>query len=154
MENEFEVTKDGTTLNIVLGKELSTANAPALRRELSNYYGQGIEKVVFDASGLIFLSSSGLQVIIYVNQRLGSKPEIVFVNCAKEIHEVLDLVGLTTFIKFEESLEKKSQYRRNFLSNMNDGEIQQHVNEREQVLDNYAANNDVVCYSMRLGQED
>ena len=37
MEKGFEVTKDGTTLNIVLGSELSIVNASALTIELSIY---------------------------------------------------------------------------------------------------------------------
>ena len=86
MEKDFEVVKDGTTLTITLGDELSIANASALKGELAKYYGQGIDKVVFDASGLMYLSSAGIQAVIYANQRLGSKAEIVFVNCPPLCH--------------------------------------------------------------------
>lgn len=154
MEKDFEVVKEGTTLNVILGKELSMGNSAVLTEELAKYYGQGIQKVVFDATGLFFLASSGIRAVIYANQRLGGKTDIVFVNCAKEINDVLALVGLTSFIKFEESQEKRVQYRRRSLSNLDSKEIEQHVSERDQVLDNYAANNDVVCYSMRIGQDD
>lgn len=153
MENDFIVTKEGTTLTIVLGKELTTANAPALTNELSKYYGQGIEKVLFDATGLIFLTSSGIRTIFFAYQKLGSTPEIVFANCAKEITSVLDHVGLTSVIKFEESMELRKQYRRR-MSELDSDEIEQHAKERKEALENYEAHNDVVCYSMRLGQED
>ena len=112
MENDFIVSIKGTTLTIELGKELTTANSPALTQELSKYRGQDITKVVFDASRLQILSSSGIRVIFFVNQRIGHNPEIVFVNCAKEIYR------------------------------------------QKKVLEDYAANNDVVCYQMKLGQED
>ena len=94
MENNFEVKKDGSTLNVLLDDELSVANSPALTEELSKYRNQGIEKVVFDVTGLIYISSSGIRCIFYAFQELGQQPEIVFVNCAKEIYEVLDHVGM------------------------------------------------------------
>ena len=154
MENEFEVTKDGSTLNVLLDDELSVANSPALTEELSKYRNQGIEKVVFDVTGLIYLSSAGLRCIFYAFQELGQEPEIVFENCAKEIYEVLDHVGMTSVIKFEKSLKKKELYRKRKLCNLNMGEIGQLNKERKKGLDDFAANNDVVCYSMKMGQED
>ncbi len=154
MENEFEVTKDGSTLNVLLDDELSVGNAPALTEELSKYRNQGIDKVVFDVTGLIYLSSAGLRCIFYAFQELGQEPEIVFENCAKEIYEVLDHVGMTSVIKFEKSLKKKELYRKRKLCNLNMGEIGQLNKERKKGLDDFAANNDVVCYSMKMGQED
>ena len=151
---DFEVTKEGTTLNIVLGKKLTVQNAPALTDELSKYRGQDIVKVEFNATGLIYITSAGLRVVLFAYQILGRSPEIVFVNCAKEIYQVFEHVGLTSSIKFEESLEKRAQYRINNLSELNHGEIEQFVSERKQSLEDFSANNDVVCYNMRIGQED
>jgi hypothetical protein len=78
----------------------------------------------------------------------------VFVNCAKEIYEVLDHVGMTSVIKFEESVRKKELYRQRKLCDLELGEIGQFTKERKKGLDVFAANNDVVCYSMKMGQED
>jgi anti-anti-sigma factor len=69
--------------------------------ELIPYKDQGLEKVVFDATNLTHLSSSGVRIIIYCKQKLSVSPEIVFVNCKKEIFDVLDIVGLCSFITFE-----------------------------------------------------
>lgn len=135
MDNHFTVTKNGTALIIELGNSLNTANAPALQEELAKYVGQTIEKVVYDASELLTLSSSGLRTVYYAKQRLGNKPEIVFVNCAKEIYNTLKMIGLTSSIKFVNVENKK-------------------VVRRREDLDGFAANNDVVCYSMKLGQSD
>lgn len=101
MEKDFEVKKEGSVLTVTLGNELSAANASALMEELIPYKDQGIEKVVFDATNLTHLSSSGVRIIIYCKQKLGVSPEIVFVNCKKEILDVLDIVGLRSFITFE-----------------------------------------------------
>ena len=136
MDNDFKVTKKGTALVVELGRSLNTANAPELQDELATYVGQeDIEKVVFDASELLTLSSSGLRVVYFSKQRLGNKPEIVFVNCAKEIYNTLKMIGLASSIKFLKVESKR-------------------VVRKQEELDDFSANNDVVCYSMKLGQED
>jgi len=135
MNQDFNVTLNGTALVIVLGQSLNTANAPALTEELSKYRGQAIEKVVFDASELLTLSSSGLRSVIFAKQRLGNKPEIVFVNCAKQIYDTLKIIGLTPSIKFVKVENKR-------------------VVRRQEELEEFAAHNDVVCYSMKLGQSE
>lgn len=153
MENDFVIVKDGPTLNIELGMELSTVNAPALTNELSKYQGQDIKRVIFDATGLAFLSSNGIRVIYYIFQKIGNKTEIIFLNCAKEIYDLLESINLTSFIKFEENNEMRIKYRRK-LSQLDNAAIEQHVKQRAEALDNYEAHNDVVCYTMKLGQDD
>lgn len=135
MNNDFKVSKNGTALIITLGRDLITTNAPVLQDELAKFMGETIEKVVFDASELMALSSSGLRVVYFAKQRLGNKPEIVFVNCAKEIYNTLKMIGLASSIKFLKVENKK-------------------VVRSQKSLDEFSANNDVVCYSMRLGQDD
>lgn len=135
MNNDFKVSKNGTALIITLGRDLITSNAPVLQEELAKFMGENIEKVVFDASELMALSSSGLRVVYFAKQRLGNKPEIVFVNCAKEIYNTLKMIGLAPSIKFLKVDNKK-------------------VVRSQKSLDEFSANNDVVCYSMRLGQDD
>ena len=134
MNNDFKVTLNGTALLIELGSSLNTTNAPTLQDELAKFMGEAIEKVVFDASELLSLSSSGLRVVYFAKQRLGNKPEIGFVNCAKEIYNTLKMIGLASSIKFLKVESKR-------------------VVRSKESLDEFAANNDVVCYSMKMGQD-
>ena len=101
MEKDFEVKKEGSVLAVVLGEELAAANAPTLMEELITYQNQGVEKVVFDATNLKHLSSSGVRVVIYCKQKLSDSPEIVFVNCDEQVLDVLDIVGIRPFVTFE-----------------------------------------------------
>ena len=135
MYNGIKVTLNGTTLLIELGRSLNTANAPILQEELSKYVGKAIEKIVFDASELLTLSSSGLRTVYFSKQRLGNKPEIIFVNCAKEIYNTLKMIGLASSIKFIKVESKK-------------------VVRKKEDLEEFVANNDVVCNSMRLGDSE
>lgn len=154
MESDFRVIRNEQTLNVLLGKDLSIGNSTAMLEELTKYVGQGIQKIVFDATGLTFLSSSGIRCLLFAYQDLSNQPEIIFVNCASEVYEVLNSVGLTAFIRFEQSAEMKELYRKRVLSDLSFGEAEQLYNERKKSLEQFAANNDVVCYSMKLGEED
>ena len=109
MEDSFNIHLDETTLTVILGGKLAIGNAPALQELLSNYQGQDIRKVVFDATELVFISSAGIRCVIYARRELGEKPEIVFENCAKGIYEALQMTGLYRFISFVEDNRKKDR---------------------------------------------
>ena len=100
MDKDFEVKKEGAVLTVVLGASLSVVNASALTDEINLYKGQDIEKLVFDATKLTYISSSGIRVILYCKKYLGKSPEIVFINCNKDILDVFDLVGIIPYITF------------------------------------------------------
>lgn len=118
MEKDIEVTQEGTTLSIKLGKSLFTTNAPALVEELKKYYGQSFNKITFDATQLLFLSSSGIRAIVYAKKYLLAKDdsadgqsqesELVFINCAKIIKDTLDLVGFSSSIKYVNIMDNKT----------------------------------------------
>ena len=153
MKKDFEVTIDGKELNILLGKELSIQNAPSLIEEISKFAGHDIERIIFDATGLTFLASSGIRSLLFAYKEIKSQPEMVFVNCAKNIYDVLDLVGMTTFIKFKADQKKREEYRERMLFDLSIRDVNKLSNRRDE-LEEFSANNDVVCYSMKMGQED
>ena len=98
MDKNYEVKREGSVLTVVLGEELERNNSPVLTEELNLYKNQGVEKLVFDATNLTYISSSGVRVILYCKKYLSDNLEIVFVNCNKDIHKVLDLVGVLPYI--------------------------------------------------------
>ena len=100
MENQFELAQEGTILTIKLGKELATANATALMEEINKYSETVVEKVVFDATRLNYIASSGIRAIIYTKQKVGGNPAIEFVNCARYIRDVFKMVGIEDHVTF------------------------------------------------------
>lgn len=149
----FEVKKEGTSLMVKVVKDLTINNAPALLEEMSKYAGQGIEKVIFDATGLFFVTSAGLRVVFYAYQKLGEKVDVTFVNCPEEIRTVLDHVGLATVVHFVEDEEVERNFRRH-MEDVGEKVLAERINKRRQTLDNFAAHNDLVCENLKLGQED
>ena len=55
---------------------------------------------MFDATNLTYISSSGIRVILYCKKFLSKNPEIVFVNCNKDVYDVFDFVGILPHITF------------------------------------------------------
>ena len=151
MEKVFNIELEGTTLRVALNFELSATNSANLQEELAKYKGLDIQEIVFDASNLVFISSSGIRVIIFCSRELGKKPKIVFVNCAKEIYESFELTGIHNFITFVE--EKSPNDVTEGLGTEN--EWKRRVEETKQrMLESYATNNDVVMYQMKIGKNE
>ena len=153
MEKDFKIYLKETTLHVGLPNELSGANAPSLQRELEQYKGQDIQEIVFDATELAYISSSGVRVIIFCTRELGHRPAITFLNCAKEIYESFELTGIHRFITFKNDVQKKKNsdtfhFLESFKAAKKDKE------DKQQKLEDFAANNDVVMYQMKLGEDD
>jgi len=151
-ENEFVIKKEGSILQVYLGFELSMANSTTLREMLSEYRGQDINRIVYDATDLVFLSSSGIRTILYAMQEIGNEPEIVFVNCANEICETFKIAGLSSFFSFVDDERKIGETGKNGT----DGSVwdQEYNMIRQEQLDKFAAHNDVVACQMKLGQNE
>ena len=98
MEKDYDIKLEGSVLTVVLGEDLSVTNSPTLTADIDQYKGQDVEKVVFDATKLKYISSSGVRVILYCKKYLGISPEIVFINCNKDILDVFDFVGIIPYI--------------------------------------------------------
>lgn len=149
MENDFSIRQEGTTLYICLGHELTSENAPELQEALMRYQGQTITKMVYDATDLVYISSLGLRVVTVSYQKLGHSPKIEFVNCDRKIYEIFEIIGFTNIITFVDDEARRTQ------SVVTDIKLRKKLNQlHQQRIDYFAANNDVVMYQMKLGQED
>ena len=146
--------RNGSTLTVVLSKQRPENYFAVLSEELISYKGQGIKKIVFDATELIYLKGEGVSHVVSACREMGSKPEVVFVNCPQEIQDMLSRVGLGTIIKFETNQELIDSVREKKYHNLKEDAIQRLDEHRHQVLEEFAAKNDVVCYTMKLGQEE
>ena len=119
---------------------------------LSEYRGQDINRIVYDATDLVFLSSSGIRTILFAMQEIGDEPEIVFVNCANEISETFKIAGLSSFFSFVDDERKIGETGKN---GTDGSEWDQEYNMiRQEQLDKFAAHNDVVACQMKLGQNE
>ena len=101
----FEIErKDGTAL-ITLSGQLDASRAPALQDALKGLVGEPIEKIVFLAQQLEYISSAGLRVIIFAKQRIGAGAQVYLVGAQPAVLEVIQMSGLDTFMTIQDDFD-------------------------------------------------
>lgn len=156
MEKVFNIQREGSTLHVKLGLELTFENSLELQQELMKYRGQDIQKIVFDATDMVYISSSGIRTVILAQKKLAHTIQIEFLNCAEEIYNVLEITGFSNYFTFVDDKRKVEANAKSGASdgNSNEAWYQKIAEAKQNMLDHFAAHNDVVMYQMKLGRED
>ena len=78
---------------------IDSQTAPQLAEAFSAITEAGRFKIVFDLSGVEFMTSAGLRVLIDVQKtcKRWNRGELVLASLTQRIHEALDLAGFTRF---------------------------------------------------------
>ena len=81
---------------------IDSSTAPQLQETFDTITGAGRHKIVFDMSGVDYMSSAGLRVLINVqkNCKRYNRGEIVLACVPQRIYEALDLAGFVPLFKF------------------------------------------------------
>lgn len=86
---------DGDTATVQLQGELDLATAPELRDHLSHLYAQGTRQFVLDSSGVSFVDSVGLSVILALYRRCREEDGgLVIKSPSRVMHRTLEVAGL------------------------------------------------------------
>jgi anti-anti-sigma factor len=80
---------------IVLAGELDIANAAAVEAALLGAEDSGAEELVLDLSGLHFMGSVGLRVILDAHERALARGHRFTVRTSPAVRRITDLAGLT-----------------------------------------------------------
>ncbi len=96
--SEMQTKFTNGTLEIVLDGRLDAVVAPQLADILKAYVGKEINKVVFIANKLTFISSAGLRVIVFAKQKLGAAVEVILVSPPQEVIDVIQMTGFEGFL--------------------------------------------------------
>jgi len=94
---------EGIETRVNVPGRLDFARAPKLLDALGTLKGKDISTIIFECRDLEYISSAGIRVIIYAQQKIAAGMTIVMEDANEEIVEVLDMCGLADFIEFTES---------------------------------------------------
>jgi len=85
----------------VVGR-VDSATAPAFSEEIAKITGQGRYRIVLDMSGLEFISSAGLRVLINTQKdcKRYNRGELILACVPANIYNALDLSGFNHLFKF------------------------------------------------------
>lgn len=92
--------REGDRLTVTLAGELNTAAAPKLQEALENEVGAD-DTVVFDLTGLTYITSAGLRVFVACDIATGGRGAVVLRGACGEIREILEITGFDTIFRIE-----------------------------------------------------
>ena len=87
----------GTELKLKLQGRLDTATAPELEAVLKASL-DGITKLTLDMTGLDYLSSAGLRVLLYAQKTMAKQGEMTVANVNEAVLEVLEITGFADIL--------------------------------------------------------
>ena len=93
-------TQNGSELVIALSGRLDTTTAPQLDDELKSALN-GIEKLSFDFSALVYISSAGLRVLLSAQKVMNKQGSMVVKNVSEEINEIFEVTGFVDILTIE-----------------------------------------------------
>ena len=94
-------TAEGEKLTVALEGRLDTLTAPELEESLSSAL-EGIKELVLDLSGLEYLSSAGLRVVLSTFKTLSAaEGKMTICNANEMVSKVFELTGFGNIIAIE-----------------------------------------------------
>ena len=86
---------------------LDSSNSPELEQLLSEHLDAGCQRLVLDFSGLSYISSAGLRVVLLAGKKLhASKGKIVLTSLQDMVRDVFYMSGFLTLFAVADSLEE------------------------------------------------
>lgn len=85
---------------IVVEGRLDTQTAPQLEQELDNIFA-GLKELTFDMSGLEYVSSAGLRVILKAQKIMNKQGSMKLTGVNDSIMEVFDITGFLDILTIE-----------------------------------------------------
>ncbi|OZI63393.1 STAS domain-containing protein [Bordetella genomosp. 11] len=98
------IEKVGSALVVSPRGQINSANAAAVESELLSHVDNGERKLVLDLSGLDYISSAGLRVMLLVAKRLKQQAgALALCGIQPHVREVFDISGFLAILTVVES---------------------------------------------------
>ena len=95
--------KDGITIMSITGR-IDTATAPALEQAINGVIATGCRKVLLNFSGVSYISSGGLRVLLATAKKLkGTGDRFGLCGLLPEVLKILKLAGFTSIFSIHTS---------------------------------------------------
>lgn len=91
---------DGEKLSIALSGRLDTTTAPKLEAELKQSV-DGIKELVFDFSGVEYISSAGLRVLLTAQKVMNRQGRMKLVGVNADVMEIFEITGFSDILTIE-----------------------------------------------------
>ncbi len=96
----IEKKVNGSELSVTLTGRLDTTTAPELEAALKESL-DGVENLILDFTGLEYLSSAGLRVLLAAQKTMNKQGSMVIRNVNDTIQEVFEITGFADILTVE-----------------------------------------------------
>ena len=96
----IEKKLNGEVATLVIVGRLDTQTAPELEKELDSVVSD-INELIFDMTGLEYVSSAGLRVILKAQKIMNTKGSMKLTGVNDNIMEVFDITGFLDILTIE-----------------------------------------------------
>ena len=96
----IEKVLNGQSATIIVAGRLDTQTAPELEKEIDGVVSD-LKELVFDMTGLEYVSSAGLRVILKAQKIMNMKGSMKLVGVNDSIMEVFDITGFLDILTIE-----------------------------------------------------
>ena len=97
---DIKITKNKKQMTVTLNGKLDTLTAPELEKRLDNEL-DGVQKLILDFSGLTYISSAGLRVVMTTVQTMEEQGSMTIKNVCPSVMDVFKVTGLTGFLNID-----------------------------------------------------
>lgn len=97
---DIRVEKNGKQLCMILEGRLDVETSHELENRIKSEISD-IETLILDFSGLVYVSSSGLRVLLSAQKSMSSHGKMILKNVREEIMEIFSLTGFTEILNIE-----------------------------------------------------
>ena len=91
---------EGMKLTIALSGRLDTTTAPKLETELKQNIS-GVNELILDFSGLEYLSSAGLRVLLSAQKVMNRQGSMVIKHVNETVMEIFEITGFVDILTIE-----------------------------------------------------
>ncbi len=96
---KLHATFEEKTCTIAIEGSIDTLTAPELDREINAALPQ-CEKMILDMSGVDYISSAGLRVVVGANHTVG-KGNLTLKGLSTNVYEIFRMTGFTKYMNIE-----------------------------------------------------
>ena len=96
----IELKKHAEGITLEIAGRLDTITAPALDKTLCENIGM-TDSLVFDLTGLEYISSAGLRVLLSAQKKLQKNGSMKLIGVREEVMEVFEMTGFADILTIE-----------------------------------------------------
>ena len=76
---------------------LDTVTAPELEQVINNE-GEALENLVLDFSGINYISSAGLRVLLGAQKKMNAQGSMELINVSEDVMDILEMTGFADIL--------------------------------------------------------